>query len=118
MIYLASAYTDFDRKIMEQNYNITVEAVARLLAAGHHVYSPIVHCHPAAIRYDIPHTFDFWLAYNHDFIDRADAVWILENLWWEKSKGVQEEITYARSLNKELKRVLVNATGEIKFLEL
>lgn len=114
MIYLASAYTNFDRKVMHENYERTVAAVARLLHAGHFIYSPIVHCHPAAIAYALPHEFHFWIDYNHDFIDASEAVWVLCDIDWSNSKGVAEEIAYCDKIKKPI-RFVYTADGNIKF---
>ena len=97
MIYLASAYTHFDRQVMEERYENVARVTAHLLNAGHHIYSPIVHCHPLASRFALRHDFDFWRNYNEAMLDCASELWVYDDPQgaWMKSRGVQAEIKYA-----------------------
>lgn len=90
-IYLASPYTDADPWIRNHRYIEARAITGRLLKAGFHVYSPIVHCHELALRQDLPHDFDFWQAYNFAMLDSASGFGIIKMEGWDKSKGVRAE---------------------------
>ena len=98
MIYLASAYTAPTAEGRKANYQKALRFVAKLLARGEFVWSPIVHCHEPALLETMPTDFKFWLNYNHDFIRRADAVYVACFEGWEQSKGVAEEIVFASTI--------------------
>ncbi len=95
MIYLASPYAHPDPHEMEYRFHRVCEATARLLLQGEVVYSPIAHNHYLAVNFNLPRTWDFWQNLDLRMIDRADAVWVLQLDGWQKSTGVNAEITYA-----------------------
>ena len=43
LIYLASPFSDLERKVREERYRSAIEATGLLLKMGVFVYSPIVH---------------------------------------------------------------------------
>lgn len=99
MIYLASAHTNFDRKVMQERFDRLCYVVAKMLNDGKMVYSPIVHCYPLAQAYNIRHDFEFWSEYNKWMIARADEFWIYNDPQgaWERSVGVQAELNFANA---------------------
>jgi hypothetical protein len=111
MIYLASPYSDPDLAVQKYRYDLVAKATGVLLSAGHHVYSPIVHCHQIAIDNSLPTDAQFWRAYNEDMIDRCDSMFVLCIFRWNTSKGVMMEIEYAREIRMPVR--YVNLLGEI-----
>lgn len=93
--YLASPYSHRDRDIMDDRYNLACEALVWLLDRKIWTYSPIVHCHHIAQRYDMPHSFSFWSAYNKAMLTDAMGLLILAIDGWDTSVGVQEEMKWA-----------------------
>lgn len=108
MIYLASAYTHFDRKVMEERFEQVAMASAFLINKGHHIYSPIVHCHPLAIRFALRHDYEFWAQYNHSLIQAATEFWVFDDPYeaWRNSNGVKGELIEAGKQGK--RKLLVN----------
>ena len=100
MIYLASPYTHTDPFVMEERYLKAMRVTAILLNGGHFVYSPIVHCHPMAVRHEMPKDHLFWLEYDQHMIELSEVVYVLKMEGWATSKGVQSEIEFAIGLNK------------------
>lgn len=98
MIYLASAHTHFDRKVMQERFERVCHVTAKLLNDGKFVYSPIVHCYPLAQAFNLRHDFEFWRDYNEWMITRADEFWVYNDPLhaWRVSNGVQGELTFAR----------------------
>lgn len=95
MIYLASPYTHLDFTIMTQRFEATEAFVARAIARERPIFSPIVHCHALAQKFDMPPEFKFWKNYNLAMLKAASELWILKLEGWNKSEGVQGEIAYA-----------------------
>lgn len=101
MIYLASPYSG-TLEVMQQRYEKVLHATATFLTNKVWVYSPIVHCHEQAVRYNMPRDAAFWRAYNKHVIEHGTGVWVLQIPGWEASKGVTDEIGMAKELDKPL----------------
>lgn len=96
MIYLASAYSHPDSLIMKTRFFLAEEITAKLLQRGLVVYSPIVHCHELAAKYELPTTFEFWRRYNFGMLRLASRMYVFApDQAWKKSVGVQGEIGFA-----------------------
>lgn len=89
-IYLASPYTGNE----EVNFLLTEKFTAIQMKCGLHIFSPIVHCHEIAKKFNLDAAF--WRAYNYGMLDVAVALWVLCLPGWEKSVGVKGEIKRAR----------------------
>lgn len=100
MIYVASPYTHLRDDIMEARFNINEACTAFWLRQGLSVFSPIVHCRQIAIKYELPHDFDYWQRMNFAWINAARAMWVLQFPNWEISKGVSYEITQAKKVSR------------------
>jgi hypothetical protein len=112
LIYLASPYSapkgagDFDAaRIREERYNAAVDAVAVLMQAGVHVYSPIAACHPIALKHALSTDAAYWRAFNHAMIDSCGEVWVLELEGYGSSVGVNGEVEYAIAQGKRVRCV-------------
>ena len=78
MLYLASPYSDPDPLIMKTRFLLAEQVTARLLQREIWVYSPIVHCHELALKYELPTDFTFWRAYNFAMLRHADELFVLK----------------------------------------
>lgn len=95
MIYLASPYSANPEALHAQ----ALAATAELIAIGHVVFSPIVHCHPLTqqkILPALPTDFAFWQNYCLGMLERARELWVLTLPGWRDSEGVRAEIVFAR----------------------
>lgn len=98
-IYLASPYSHPDKKIMNQRYETIIIVTGKLMERGLHVYSSIVHCHPLAVRFDLPRDHDYWDDYNAKMLKNASMLMIVELDGWQDSKGITSEIALASEYN-------------------
>lgn len=98
MIYIASPYSDPDPKVMEQRFDAVCRYAGSLMQQGAVVYSPIAHCHPIAVRVDLPRTWDFWGQFDRQMLSRATGVHVLKLPGWESSRGVDAEVKIAIEL--------------------
>ena len=96
MIYVGSPYTHPDPVIMKQREHQAAAYTAWLLRNGHKAFSPIVHGHALAIRFDLPRQAGFWLDLCLDQLQHATALHVLTLDGWEKSVGLSYEIAFAR----------------------
>lgn len=100
MIYLACPYSHPDSNVREYRFMKANQMAARLMRAGHIVYSPISHTHPIAMEGDLPLDWAYWQSVDEFYIRLCEKVIVLELNGWKKSKGVQAEIEIARALDK------------------
>lgn len=92
MFYLASPYSADPESLHAE----ALRATARLIAEGHVIFSPIVHCHPLAQAAELPRDFLFWKHYNFGMLRNASELWVLTLPGWNTSRGVAGEIEFAR----------------------
>lgn len=102
MIYLASPYSHADIAVREQRFRAACLAAARLIEAGHVVFSPIAHGHPIA-QHGLPADWTFWEPFDREHLERSDEVVLLMLDGWQESVGVQAEIQIARELGKPIR---------------
>ena len=100
MIYLASPYTSVFKDEEHKRYLETMKIVSELMRNGHHIFSPILHCHPIALSHKLPTDYKFWSEYNLGMIKVCEELWVLQLYGWQDSKGVQAEIKLALELEK------------------
>jgi len=82
-----------------------MKKTAELLKAGHKVFSPITHCHPMSVLYDMPATFDFWMELDCHYIAHCDEVWVLKMKGWQESNGITRELEFAIMNNIPIKYI-------------
>ena len=97
-VYLCSPYTPTRAgDTVESRAHDAAKAAAKLMAAGHVVFSPIVHSHyvaeflPADKRLD----HHFWMHQDLPILRRAREVFVLRLPGWERSRGIAREISEA-----------------------
>lgn len=100
MIYVASPYTHQDISVMEARYHKAMDLTAFLLKKEWWCYSPIVHCHEMAVKFDLPRDFGFWKRYNWHMLLQASAFFVLDIDGWQESKGVAEEFEFAKHVRQ------------------
>ena len=98
MIYVASPYTDKNEEVMQLRYNLVVEFCARAMQEGHNVFSPIVHCHPLAISYDLPRDFTYWTNWNIEIMKACKQIWLVKFHGFVNSIGMKVDEAIATAL--------------------
>ena len=99
LIYLAVPYSHPDIKIREHRFKQVNKVAAKLMADGHHIYSPISHTHPIALAGKLPTTWEYWKEYDYAFLKHSKKLLVLKLDGWETSAGVKGEIEIANELN-------------------
>ena len=102
-IYLACPYSHKDKKVRQWRVEKVDKKAAELMMAGNLVFSPLSHSHPISEYCDVdPCDHDFWLRQDLWVLEICDEMHILCLPGWEKSKGIQTEIDYAKSKGIEV----------------
>jgi hypothetical protein len=110
-LYLGQPYTAINPdgspclELMEWRYEQGAKVTASLLNKGIFVYSPIVHCHELAKKFEMPRDFAFWQDYNFAMLAKAKAIIVLELPGWEDSLGLKGEIQFTKSLGRSVMRI-------------
>jgi hypothetical protein len=106
MIYLASVYsygienlTKFAAEVlMNKRYEYAAKRTAQFMKEGVTVFCPINHCHPLAVKFEMPKEWAFWKKHDLTYIRCSRALYVLKMPHWKNSKGLTEEIKFARSI--------------------
>ena len=115
--YLASPYSDPNKKIEEQRYQAVCQQAALLMRNGILVFSPIAHCHGIAKHGGLPGSFDFWQDYDTVMISKCDELWILTLPGWIESKGITSEIEIAELMNKPVRGICLGQVPDELFFK-
>lgn len=105
LIYLASPYSHADPAVRQQRFETVCFVAANLMREGTHVYSPIAHTHPIALKGDLPKGWDFWEAFDRKMLAACQECWVVMMDGWRESKGVQAEIKIAEEMGLPVKYV-------------
>lgn len=98
--YIASPYTHQNQAVRNDRFRDAMKFTAALMKLEIPCYSPIVHCHELANTYELPTTFEYWIKMNHAMIDVSLGVVVLKIDGWDTSKGVTDEIEYAKRFHR------------------
>jgi len=108
-IYLAAPYSDPDIAVRRFRVDMVNRKAAKLMEAGHLVFSPLSHSHPISKYCKVdPCNHDFWLRQDLWILEHCDELHILRLPGWESSRGIRLESKYALELGIPIfhKRVL------------
>lgn len=111
-IYLATPHYHEYQWVRDFRYRVAIEITSHYIAAGSHVYSPIVHSHLIAQTQN-KLDFDFWREIDCNMIDRMDSILVCKMINWRVSKGIKGEIEHARQ--REMKIEFHNSWPFEKF---
>jgi nucleoside 2-deoxyribosyltransferase len=96
-IYLASPYSHPDATTRHQRFIAVCRHAGWLMEQGHVVFCPIAHSHPIGetmVGTTMDH--EFWMRQDLPMLARASKLIVLKIGGWRGSKGVAEEIFFAR----------------------
>jgi len=94
-IYIASPYSHPDRNARHDRFLLAEQYAAILISDSQACFSPIVHCHAMAERYNMPQASEFWRNYNYKMISACSEIHFLLIDGWETSAGLKDELRYA-----------------------
>ena len=94
-IYCAGAYSADNVLDVLENMRIGIATSARLFRAGFSPFSPWLDYHYCLCLPKSELTVDLFYQYSIDFMNVCDAVFVVNNPYNEKSKGLHKEIEIA-----------------------
>lgn len=100
-IYLACPYTSPDPLTRRDRVELASLVAARLMEAGHVVFSPITHGHAVADHLSPGKISDhwFWMQQCLPMLEACDELMVLPLAGWRESRGVTEERAFALAHN-------------------
>lgn len=99
-IYLASPYTPTGDETIQSRVDAACRYAAKLMRAGHSVFSPIVHSHYVAAHLeDVRLDHEFWMQQDLAIMRSAAKVVVLRLPGWDRSRGIARELEAARAVN-------------------
>lgn len=108
MIYVSSPYFHTDANIRKQRYEDVQRYVYDLYTKGQWCYSPILHYHPMAIRYNMSLDANAWFQSNFHLLKHSDELHVLRLIGWETAPGVQADIAFMTNTQGAAKIKFVN----------
>ena len=105
LIYLASPYSHESPFVMLERFDTICCVAAKLMAEGVHLFCPIAHTHPIAVKGKLPTHFAFWEAYDRKVLKACQELWVCTMDGWRESKGVTAEIAIANEYGLPIKYV-------------
>jgi len=106
LYYMASPYTAKDaqgnsptEKLLEDRAERATKAAIELLKQGVYVFAPIAYNAPwERHENNLPKEWWFWQKYDEAFVERMDALIVLQLEGWQHSTGVKAEIEFATKI--------------------
>lgn len=105
LIYLACPYTHEDPKISHLRYVVSVHVAGHLFKQGLMVFAASMHNAFIGTMTGLGDKFSTWQPFNHTMIEHVDKLMVLTMEGWEQSQGVQDQIEYAKKLNKPVEMI-------------
>ena len=108
-VYLACAYSHSDARVRDNRYKDICYIAGMLIKEGYMVYCPIAHSHGISeINFGCSADYEYWRETDEEMIRWADEVWVYvghDGVEWLQSKGVSEEVKYARNIGRVVRGV-------------
>lgn len=98
LVYLASPYTPHGGESIEERAQAACKAAAKLMLEGVSVFAPVPHSHVIAdyLPRDVRMNHAFWMIQDLAVLRHCDRMVVLTLPGWERSRGIQREIQFAR----------------------
>jgi hypothetical protein len=94
-------------------FQAVVQAAARIMGMGLHVFCPIAHTHPIAQAGKLPTGWEFWESYDRAMLAACAELWVVKMSGWDQSVGVRHEIEIAHELGLRVRFLDHPVTEEI-----
>ena len=104
MIYLASPYSSDSEAVRQVRYSLVRDFVWRSLPDTVY-FSPILYCHHMAEELNLPYTHGAYTILNRMMLEASEALHVLCLEGFGQSKGIEQEIAWAKTLELPIKFV-------------
>lgn len=107
LIYIASPYSHNDPAVVIKNFELVSQLAANLCSEGHVAFSPITYGHTLLAYKDMPSDWAFWKNFCLSFLQHCDELLVYQIPGWDMSRGVTEEINFAKENNITIKYITI-----------
>ena len=102
-VYLAAPYSHPNEKVREARAQVINQKCAKLMGEHNVVFSPITHSHALIDIHPFEErTWPFFRIQDFSHIETCHELRVFCLPGWEESRGVKEEIEYARLMGKKI----------------
>jgi Domain of unknown function (DUF1937) len=116
LTYLACPYSDPSPGVMEWRYEQATKAAAWLISKHElNVFSPITHSHPLHMLGGCKGDWGFWEKIDREYLGASNALVVLYLDGWNRSVGVDAEVTIAKEMGIRVDFLIPTADGEYTF---
>lgn len=105
LIYIASPYNHSDPEVVIKNFELVSQLAAILCSEGHVAFSPITYGHTLIGFKDMSTNWKFWQNFCLSFLIKSDELLVYQIPGWDISRGVADEIAFAKEHNIEIKYI-------------
>lgn len=98
LIYVSCAFGQDDPHVREKRIDLVSRFCAEKMREGIIVFCPLIHNY-YILRYGLPIGWSYWEKFNTQLLKRCDRLFVLKLEGWERSEGIQAEVTLARKFN-------------------
>jgi len=99
IVFISSPYSHPDDEIRESNFKIVSKLAADLNSQGTVAVSPITYGHTLLQFKEMPSNWEFWKEFCLTFLEKSHELIVYKMPGWENSRGMKEEIEFAKKLN-------------------
>ena len=109
VIFVAAPYFDLDKNIIEQRVHLVSKYCTKLLNKKICVLSPIIFGSTILNHFVLPNDFSFWDQISYQYLSLSTEIHVLQLDGWQDSRGVKEEIYFARRNKIKIVYVSLNS---------
>lgn len=102
-IYLAGPYSHTHKDIEAMRRIMLTYVATKLAVAGITVFSPITQSHEQEKTDLMKGDYETWKKTDRKMVEKMDELWVLILDGWQQSKGVTDEIYWARKNGKKVR---------------
>ena len=102
-IYLAGPYSHNHKDIEAVRRILLTYVSTKLAVAGITVFSPITQSHEQERTGLMQGDYETWKKTDRKMVEKMDELWVLTLSGWRQSKGVTDEIYYAKKKGKKIR---------------
>ena len=111
-IYLAGPYSHKIKEIEAVRRIMLTLVSTKLAVAGITVFSPITQSHEQEKTGLMAGDYDTWQKTDRKMVEKMDEVWVLILDGWKQSKGVTDEIYWAKRKGKRVRYIKYQAVKD------
>ena len=102
IVYIGCPYNHPDPEVVKSNFEIVSKLAAKLCSEGIVAFSAITYGHTLLGFHEMPSDWEYWKNFCLSFLEHCDELLVYKMPGWRDSRGLLEEIEYAKANNKKI----------------